>query len=81
MFRYFFCAAWPAFLVAGAGVGLVFTLLDPADLVILGHPLNLSRIAVYTLGFILLWALCFTTAIISLFLQASLHTKDEPTGR
>jgi len=43
--------AWPAFLVAGLFEVLVFGLVDPQDLQWFGHPLALSRQAVYTLSF------------------------------
>jgi hypothetical protein len=42
--------AWPAFLVAGLFEVLVFGLVDPQDLEWFGHPLALSRQAVYTLS-------------------------------
>lgn len=46
---------WPAFLVAGVLEMLVFAVVDPSDLTWLGHPLGLSRQAVYTMAFFVFW--------------------------
>jgi hypothetical protein len=48
---------WPGFVMAIPAVGIVFTLVDPADLHLFGAPLELSRLGAYTLGFLLFWAL------------------------
>src|SRR2546428_470588 len=48
---------WPGFLMAIPAVGLVFTLVDPADLHAFGEPLEISRSGAYTFGFLLLWML------------------------
>lgn len=62
---------WPSFIAAGMGVGIIFTLIDPAELIILGHPLHLSRTAIYTLGFFILWAICSVASALSCFLLQS----------
>lgn len=71
MAKYVMWILWPSFIAAGIGVGVLFTLIDPEALVILGSPLNLSRIAVYTLGFFILWALCAASSTLTCFLQAA----------
>ena len=73
MAKYVMWVLWPSFIAAGIGVGIVFTLIDPTELVILGFPLQLSRVAVYTLGFFVLWAICAVASALSCFLQATLH--------
>ena len=60
--------AWPAFLVAGLLEVLVFGLVDPQDLHWFGHPLALSRQAVYTLAFFLFWGAIMTACGLTLFL-------------
>lgn len=64
---------WPSFMAAGLGVGIIFTLVDPTELVILGQLLHASRTAVYTLGFFILWAICTVASASSCFLQATSH--------
>ena len=46
---------WPGFVMAIPAVGIVFTLVDPADLQFFGHPLDLSRLGAYSLGFLVFW--------------------------
>jgi hypothetical protein len=48
---------WPAFLAAAVGVGIVFTLIDPMELVVLGGHIQASRLSVYSLGFFVLWSI------------------------
>jgi hypothetical protein len=71
MAKYLMWVLWPSFIAAGIGVGIIFTLIDPTELIILGYPLHLSRTAVYTLGFFILWAVCATSSALSSFLQAT----------
>ena len=71
MTRYLMWVLWPSFIAAGLGVGIIFTLVDPTELVILGQPLHASRTAVYTLGFFILWAISTVASALSCFLQAT----------
>ncbi len=62
---------WPAFMVAGVLETLVFAVVDPADLRWCGGPsIGWSAQAVYTVTFLLFWALISTagamTALLSL---------------
>lgn len=68
---------WPSFIAAGLGVGMIFTLVDPTELVILGQLLHASRTAVYTLGFFILWAICTVASALSCFLQATSHAYTD----
>jgi hypothetical protein len=60
---------WPGFLVAIPAVGLVFSLIDPADLHFNGAPLELSRLAAYTLGFFFFWAVGSACSALTIFLM------------
>lgn len=62
---------WPAFLVAGAAETLFFTVFDPFDLHFFGATVDLSRQAVYTLGFFAFWALCTASSALTVFLGNS----------
>jgi uncharacterized membrane protein YcfT len=48
---------WPAFLMAGVIEMLVFAMVDPQDLHWFGHPLEISRLGVYTLAFFAFWVI------------------------
>jgi hypothetical protein len=63
---------WPAFLMAGVAEMLVFGLVDPDDLRWFGgETIALSRQAIYTLAFLILWALISTAAAITAWLSAA----------
>ena len=47
---------WPGFFMAIPAVGVVFSLFDPEDMHFFGSPVDVSRMGVYTLGFLLIWA-------------------------
>ena len=63
--------AWPGFVMAIPAVGIVFTLVDPADLQAFGAPLELSRSGAYTWGFLLFWALGSACSALTCLLQRS----------
>lgn len=77
MAKYMIWVLWPSFVAAGMGVGIIFTLVDPTELVILGYPLHAGRIAVYTLGFFILWAICAVASALSCFLQATSNADGD----
>ncbi len=68
MIRLTMSILWPAFVAAGIGIGIIFTLVDPMELVILGEPTRASRTAIYSLGFFILWAIAALAATISCLL-------------
>ena len=48
---------WPAFLVAAAAELVFFSIFDPFELHFFGAPLDLSREAIYAMGFFGFWGL------------------------
>ncbi|MBL0143973.1 MAG: hypothetical protein IPP91_18200 [Betaproteobacteria bacterium] len=62
---------WPAFLVACASEVLFFTLFDPSDMSFFGEPLEASRMAIYSVGFFVFWALAAASSFLTCFLQWS----------
>jgi len=68
---------WPSFLVGGTAEMVFFTLLDPADLHVFGNPVELSRTAIYTLGFFLFWLFTAASSALTFYL---LQTSNESTG-
>jgi hypothetical protein len=62
---------WPAFLIAGVAETIFFTVFDPLDLHFFGAPLEMSRQAIYTVGFFVFWALCIASSALTVFLERS----------
>jgi hypothetical protein len=62
---------WPAFLVAGVAEAVFFSVFDPFDLHFFGAPLEMSRSAIYTMGFFAFWAFAITSSALTVFLERS----------
>ena len=60
---------WPAFVVAAVAEAIFFTVFDPFELHFFGAPLELSRTAIYTMGFFGFWGLGAAAAMLSAFLE------------
>ena len=56
---------WPSFLMAGVASAIVFALVDPLDVMFLGH-LQASRLTVYTLGFFVFWVMAALSSALTL---------------
>lgn len=59
---------WPAFVVAGIAEIVFFTVFDPFELHFFGAPLDLSREAIYTMGFFGFWGLGIASSAITVLL-------------
>jgi len=59
---------WPSFLVAAVAEMVFFAVFDPGELTLFGRSLELSRTAVYSIGFFLFWAFAATSSGLSLYL-------------
>lgn len=70
---------WPSFIAAGIGVGIVFTLIDPMELQLLGNSGQVSSTMIYSLGFFVLWAIAAMASAMSCFLAvgSAQTTQDE----
>jgi hypothetical protein len=62
---------WPAFLMAGIAEAIFFTVFDPFDLHFFGGTLEMSRQAIYTMGFFGFWALGIASSALTVFLGRS----------
>jgi len=60
---------WPAFLVAGVAELVFFSVFDPFDLHFFGAPLEMSRQAIYTMGFFGFWVLGIASSALTIFLE------------
>ena len=79
---------WPSFVVAGMAEVVFFTVIDPQHLYLLGREVELGRMATYSIGFLLFWALAAGSSAFTCFLQRSaeevnrcpLAPRERPPG-
>jgi hypothetical protein len=79
---------WPSFVVAAIGEAIFFTVFDPFELHFFGAPLELPRLAIYTMGFFGFWGLGAASSMLSAFLERAaaevnrcpLGAPDRPLG-
>jgi len=80
---------WPSFIIGGAAEVVFFALFDPMEMTVFGQPPGWSRIAVYSLGFLLFWGFAAASSAFTCFLQRSsaevnracpLEPGDRPPG-
>jgi hypothetical protein len=62
---------WPAFLVAAVAEAVFFTVFDPFELHFFGATLEMSRGAIYTMGFFGFWGLGIASSALTVFLERS----------
>jgi hypothetical protein len=62
---------WPAFLMAAVAEAIFFTVFDPFDLHFFGSTLDMSREAIYAMGFFGFWALGIGSSALTVFLERS----------
>lgn len=60
---------WPSFLVAAVAEMVFFAVFDPGELTLYGRSLELSRTAIYSIGFFLFWAFAAVSSGLSLYLE------------
>jgi len=55
---------WPSFLVASMAEGLLFSMIQPDELMFFGHHPDISSEGIYTIGFFIIWSFCaFSSAL------------------
>jgi hypothetical protein len=69
---------WPSFLAGGVAEAVFFTLFDPMDLHFFGNAIDLSRTAVYTLGFFMFWCFAAASSALTCFLQRNAEDVNRP---
>ena len=76
--RWLLWVMWPAFLMGGVATATVFSIVDPSDLRFFGHPVDASREAIYTVGFLLAWLFCALSSGLTLYtMPTPLSDTDE----
>ena len=69
---------WPAFAMAGVLDGLVFSLVDPAELHVGSLALDASPQAVYTIAFLAFWGVIATSGAVTALLWIDPDAVDRP---
>jgi hypothetical protein len=72
---------WPAFLMACVSSGVVFSLIDPEQLVVLDQQFHVSNLGMYTLGFLLFWLLGCVASGLTAVLMLEWHSRQNPAPR
>lgn len=73
---------WPAFLMAGVLEMLVFVVVDPSELRWFGAaPVELSRQAVYTVTFMIFWAVISVAGALTMLLGLGADEVNDDRGR
>lgn len=74
MHRYLISIFWPAFLVASVLTIMVFAMVDPLELAVVHEWLGSSRMAGYSLGFLMFWICCTLSSACTLYFH---HTMNQ----
>jgi hypothetical protein len=73
---------WPSFLMAGVLEILVFAVLDPSDMRWFGGPpVEMSRMAIYTVTFLIFWGVISVSGAITSLLSASAEDINAGAAR
>lgn len=64
---------WPSFIVAGIANALVFTVIDPHEIVGTSWFANLDRYEAYTVGFLFLWVATACACYLTCYFQRPEH--------
>lgn len=67
---------WPSFLVTIAQVGVLFTFVDPSEILWLVDAYDVSRQGVYTFGFFLCWAMVSAACVLTLYLTQPAQASE-----
>ena len=70
---------WPSFLAACLLELLVFSMVDPHEIVWFGHALHTSRQAAYTIAFFAFWLVCMGSGAMVLWLAGPYNRKAVST--
>ena len=67
---------WPSFLAAGVGSGLIFALIDPLDVLVLGR-WQPGRLGFYTVSFFVLWLIAALASALTAWLVPRAAQDDD----
>ena len=72
---------WPSFLVAIVATGMFFSAFDPDDLFPFGEQTGVSRLGVYTIGFLMFWLVTAVSGIGTLYFAITNCMRNNPGSR
>lgn len=67
---------WPSFLVAGIAEIALFSVMAPEDMAVFGRSVEASSEAIYSVGFLLLWATCALSSALTYFILPGSGGED-----
>ncbi len=71
---------WPAFLMACVSSGVIFSLVDPEEIVLLDNSIHLSSLGFYTLGFLVFWFLGSVASGITVLLMLTGRSVEDSSS-
>ncbi|MDH3980554.1 MAG: hypothetical protein OEU91_08590 [Gammaproteobacteria bacterium] len=72
---------WPSFLVAIIATGLFFSAFDPDDLFPFGKETTVSRLGIYSIGFLCFWLISSISGIGTLYFAITNCMRQDPENR
>jgi len=72
---------WPSFMVAIIATGLFFSAFDPDDLYPFGEQTEVSRLGIYSIGFLLFWLVSAISGIGTLYFAITNCMRQNPGSR
>ena len=72
---------WPSFMVAVVATGLFFSAFDPDDLYPFGEQTEVSRLGIYSIGFLLFWLVSAISGIGTLYFAITNCMRQNPGSR
>lgn len=69
---------WPSFVTAIFGEMVFFALINPQELYLMGQPVHWSPMAVYSVGFMMFWALTALTVALMVLFQKPASELNPP---
>ena len=72
---------WPSFMVAIVATGLFFSAFDPDDLYPFGEQAEISRLGVYSIGFLSFWLVSAVSGVGTLYFAMTNCMRNLPESR
>jgi hypothetical protein len=72
---------WPSFLVAIIAEGAFFSVFDPHESSLMDSHMELTPIAVYTIGFFCFWMFCALASMLTCYLISVPDDRCEDQGK
>lgn len=68
---------WPSFLVAAMAEGLLFSIVNPSELIFFGHYPNISDEGIYTIGFFVIWFFCSLSSALTAYILPGISADPD----